>query len=70
LCAYQYDPLNKKLSLLAARNFRWDRRLGHFNIGSPSPEEAKQIYDLEQNGSRVLDRPTDKPPVEAPAKQD
>lgn len=68
LCAYQFD--GKQLRLLAARNFRWDRRLGRFNSGLPSPEEAKQIYDLEQNGGRVLERPTEKPSVEAPAKQD
>jgi len=70
LCTYWFDPSKKQLQLVAARNFRWDRRLGHFNTGAPSPEEAKQIFELEQNGGRVLERPTEKPSVEAPAKQD
>src|SRR5438477_543231 len=31
LCAYQYFPGERKLRLVAARNFRYDRRLGQFN---------------------------------------
>src|SRR5687767_8882953 len=30
LCAYQYVPGERQLRLVAARNFRYDRRLGNF----------------------------------------
>ena len=69
LCAYQYFPPDKKLKLVAARNFRYDRRLGNFNTADPTPQEARQLYDLEQQGNRVLEKSTDKPPVEAPQPQ-
>ena len=65
LTAYQYLPPNNQLKLLAARNFRWDRRLGNYNT-APAPLEIKQYVDTEQQaGNRVLDKPTERPPVEA-----
>lgn len=64
LCAYQYFPPDKQLRLVAARNFRWDRRLGRFNTEGPTPEEVRQLVEQEQQGNRVLDRNLDRPPVE------
>ena len=70
LCAYWFDPSSKQLRLVSARNFRYDRQLGHFNTASPMPEEVKQLMEQEQAGNRVLDVPHDKPSVEAPPKPD
>lgn len=70
LTAYQYLPPNNQLKLMAARNFRFDRRLGNYNT-APAPLEIKQYVDQEQQaGNRVLDRPTEHGPVEAPPKQE
>jgi hypothetical protein len=67
LLAYQFFPGDKdKLRLTAARTFRYDRRLGHFNTGSPTPEDAKGLVEAEQNADRVLNRPVEHPAVEAP----
>jgi hypothetical protein len=68
LLAYQFYPGDKdKLKLVAARSFRYDRRLGHFNTGSPAPEEVKDWVAAEQAAiDRVLNAPAERPPVEAP----
>jgi hypothetical protein len=52
LCAYQYFPGDKKLRLVAARNFRHDRRLHDFNTDNPSPAEVEKLLALEQSGRR------------------
>ena len=51
LCAYQY--YGKQLKLVAARNFRWDRRLNRFNSDGPSPDEVRQMIEQEQADARV-----------------
>jgi hypothetical protein len=67
ILAYQFYPGDKdKLRLVAARSFRYDRRFGHFNTGSPSPEDVKGWVEQEQNSLRVLESPTQRPDVEAP----
>ena len=67
LCAYQYLPPDKKLRLVAARNFRWDRRLGNFNTEQPTPAEVKAMVEQEQESNRILESGGgEKPPVEAP----
>jgi len=70
LCAYQFDPNSSQLRLKAARNFRWDRRLGNFNTEKPTPAEAQQLVEQEQESNRVLDQKKDKPAVEAPQKNE
>src|SRR5690348_9615622 len=45
LVAYQYLPGEKKLRLMAARNFRYDRKLGQYNTDTPSPAEVKELLD-------------------------
>lgn len=54
LCAYQWFLGEKQLRLVAARNFRYDRRLGNFNTDHPSPQEVQQLVEKEQAGDRVL----------------
>ncbi len=52
LCAYQFLPGEKQLRLIAARNFRFDRRLGNFNT-VPAPLDVKDLVDKEQQPNRV-----------------
>jgi hypothetical protein len=66
LCAYQFFPADKQLRLLAARNFRWDRRLTHFNTDLPTPEEVQQMIQQEQQGNRITDVNTEKQSPEKP----
>lgn len=48
LCVYQFFPPEKQLKLVAARNFRYDRRLSDFNAGNPSPAEVRDWVEKEQ----------------------
>lgn len=48
LCAYMFFPGDKQLRLIAARNFRYDRRLGMYNTDKPTPDEVKSLIDKEQ----------------------
>jgi hypothetical protein len=54
LCAYQWFLGEKQLRLVAARNFRYDRRLANFNTDHPSPAEVQQLVEKEQADDRVL----------------
>jgi hypothetical protein len=69
LCAYQFFPADKQLRLIAARNFRWDRRLTHFNTDLPTPEEVEQMIQQEQQGHRITDVNTEKGSPEKPKNQ-
>jgi hypothetical protein len=70
IMAYQFIPSSTQLKLMAARNFRYDRRLGNYNT-LPVPMEIKQYVDQEQQAAdRVLQQPQERAPVEAPPKQD
>ena len=57
LCAYQYLPGERQLKLVAARNFRYDRRLGNFNTANPSPMEVKDLSEKEQAANRGAEPP-------------
>ena len=56
LCAYQFYPGDKQLRLIAARYFRYDRKLKNFNTPSPSPDEVSQLIAREQDDARVKDQ--------------
>ncbi len=64
LCAYQWFNGDKKLRLVAARDFRNDRQLHDFNTDSPTPAEVAKLLELEKTGRR--DVPAD-PKSEAEA---
>lgn len=64
LCAYQY--YEKQLRLVAARNFRFDRRLNQFNSDRPTPEEVRQMVEQEMQDTRVRDQPARKVDPEGP----
>ncbi len=53
LMAYHYDPAERQLRLLAAREFTNDRLLGDFNT-FPPPDEVARILELEQQNDRVV----------------
>jgi hypothetical protein len=70
LCAYQYYPGDKLLRLVAARNFRSDRRLNNYNT-TPSPQEVTELVKKELRGSRGADGASTAPASpEAPAGQE
>lgn len=52
LVAYQFLPGEKQLRLIAARNFRFDRRLSNFNT-APAPAEVRDLLEKEQQNHRV-----------------
>ena len=52
LAAYQWFPGEKKMRLVAARSFRYDRMLGEFNTDSPSPPEVKALLDKQNEAVR------------------
>lgn len=52
LVAYQFLPGEKQLRLIAARNFRFDRRLSNFNT-TPPPNEIRDLLEKEQQTDRV-----------------
>jgi hypothetical protein len=47
LCVYGWDATGRKLKLLAARSFRYDRKLGNFNTENPSPAEVRELIEKE-----------------------
>jgi hypothetical protein len=64
LCAYQFFPVEKQLRLMAARTFKYDRRLGHYNSDKLTPEEVKELVEQEQQGNRVLESNKEHPSPE------
>ena len=51
LCVYRFDGAATTLKLIAARNFRHDRRLGHLNT-TPDPKEVEVMVETERAGGR------------------
>lgn len=51
LCVYKFEGAASQLRLIAARNFRHDRRLGHVNT-EPDPKEVEQMVEVERSGVR------------------
>ena len=51
ICAYQY--FGKQLRLVAARHFRWDRRLHQFNSENPTPDDVRKMIEREEQDARV-----------------
>jgi hypothetical protein len=68
LCAYTVSGSPPQLRLVAARDFRFDRRLRNYNTGNPSPQEVQDLIAKEASSGRVIDRPT--PPPVSPEKKE
>lgn len=67
LCAYTVSGNPPQMKLVAARDFRYDRRLRNFNTASPAPQEVrdrveKELHDTRAGGAAA--RPV--PPQAAP----
>jgi hypothetical protein len=71
LVSYEYaGEAGSGLRLTAARNFRFDRRLGNFNT-VPPPREVERMLDKEQASDRVIrSRPLTPTSPETPARTD
>ena len=59
ICAYQY--FGKQLKLVAARNFRWDRRLAQFNSENPTPDDVRRMIERQEQDARVRESQEPKP---------
>jgi len=64
LCAYQFVPTSRQLQFVAARSFRWDRRLENFNTDNPSPREVQRMIERQQDSDRVTSTQPAPPPAE------
>jgi hypothetical protein len=54
VCVYRFDGAGTKMKLVAARNFRHDRRLGHLNT-EPDPKQVEIMVETERAGGRLPD---------------
>jgi hypothetical protein len=54
LCAYTVTGNPPQLKLIAARDFRYDRRLKNYNTQHPTPQEVKDLVEKEQNDTRAV----------------
>jgi hypothetical protein len=68
LCAYQYYPGDKQMRFIAARNFRFDRRLANYNT-APAPQEIEELVKKDQEAARGRNAPASPPPAGIPAAQ-
>ena len=62
LCAYQFYPGEKKLRLVAARNYKWDTKLEAFGTDL-TPAEVKALVERQQvgrNGAGLVPAPEEK----------
>ena len=67
VCAYQY--FGKQLRLVAARHFRWDRRLHQFNSENPTPDDVRKMIEREEQDARVRQNNDARPPEPEPQRQ-
>jgi hypothetical protein len=58
ICVYRFDGAATKMKLVAARNFRHDRRLGHLNT-EPDPRQVEVMVEAERAGGRAPAEPED-----------
>src|SRR3954468_24773276 len=65
ICAYQMFPGEHQFKLIAARSFKYDRRLNNYN--TPDPNEVRQLVEKEQAVPRGAD--AKRPPTSPEAPQ-
>jgi hypothetical protein len=53
LMVYQYQPGERMLRLMSARDFSNDRQLRDFNTGDPSPRDVKAWVEKAQDKSKL-----------------
>jgi hypothetical protein len=60
---YQYQPTNRKLRLLASRNFNYDLQLDDYNTW-PLPRSIKELVDQQNRLGTSATRPAETEPAE------
>jgi hypothetical protein len=55
IVAYQFMPADRQLRLVAARHFRYDRRLHNYNTHRPTPNEVRALLEQEQANERAVE---------------
>jgi hypothetical protein len=60
LVAYLYSPADRKLRFVAARNYKYDRRLSNYST-EPAPKDVQKLLELEG-----MTRKTEEPPAKSP----
>jgi hypothetical protein len=65
VCAYQFNGVDHTLKLMAARNFKNDRRLSNFNT-TPAPSEVGEWVKKEQEQVRGLNAQNENPATPSP----
>ena len=63
MSVYQYQAANRKLRLLACRNFRYDLQLNDYNT-QPSPQEIKGYVEEQKRGGPATSRPVETEPAQ------
>jgi hypothetical protein len=66
--AYQFYPGDRQLRFVAARNYRYDRRMANYNT-TPAPAEIKDLVEKEMNANRVMEQNNAQVSPEAPKPQ-
>lgn len=64
LAAYEYTPGDHNIRLVAAREFRWDRRLKQYNTEAPTPAEVRRLVEQQQDDAKVNQPEGNQPPAE------
>lgn len=67
MCAYQFVPGEHNFRLVAARTYKFDRKLNNFNT-SPAPNEIKALVEKELADVRAADQKRAPGSPEAPTK--
>lgn len=49
ICIYQYLPATRKLRLMAARTYVFDRKLEDYNNAAPTPREVKRLVEQQRS---------------------
>ncbi len=62
---YEYVPQRRRLELVAARSWHYDRYLEEYNVNSPTPAEVAQLIE-KQRSNRSLGKPSGNLPVDNP----
>ena len=57
ICVYQYLPASRRLRLMAARTFAFDRQLDDYNNAPPTPREVKKLVEQQRSLRAAKDKP-------------
>ena len=61
LWCYEYVPQRRRLELVAARSWHYDRYLEEYNVNSPTPAEVAQLVERQRSNRASGALPADSP---------